>query len=122
MKIYKTISLLAMMLAITLAAHAKPDMKFRRLDTRNGLSNSQVNCILKDSKGFVWIGTKYGLNRYDGYRFRVFHSNIKDTTALIYDYVDNLYEDIDGNIWVQQETQYCIYNPITECFSHDLSP
>ena len=122
MKIYKTILLLAMMVAMTLSGHAKPDMKFRRLDTRNGLSNSQVNCILKDSKGFVWIGTKYGLNRYDGYRFRVFHSNIKDTTALIYDYVDNLYEDIDGNIWVQQETQYCIYNPITECFSHDLSP
>ena len=81
------------MVAMTLPGHAKPDMKFRRLDARTGLSNSQVNCILKDSKGFVWIGTKYGLNRYDGYRFRVFHSNIKDTTALIYDYVDNLYED-----------------------------
>ena len=62
MKIYKTILLLAMMVAMTLSGHAKPDMKFRRLDTRNGLSNSQVNCILKDSKGFVWIGTKYGLN------------------------------------------------------------
>ena len=111
-----------MMMAVTLTGGAKPDVKFKRLDTRNGLSNSQVNCILKDSKGFVWIGTKYGLNRYDGYRFRVFHSNTKDTTALIYDNVDNLYEDADGYIWVQQETRYCVYDPKTERFSQNLTP
>ena len=40
-----------------------PDMKFRRLDTRDGLSNSQINYIFQDSKGFVWIATSYGLNR-----------------------------------------------------------
>ena len=51
----------------SLALHAgNPEMKFRRLDTRNGLSNSQVNCVYRDSRGFVWIGTAYGLNRYDG--------------------------------------------------------
>ena len=50
------------------------DMKFRRLDTRDGLSNSQILSILRDSKGFVWIGTPYGLNRYDGYRFKTYYS------------------------------------------------
>ena len=49
-----------------------PDMKFRRLDTRDGLSNSQINYIFQDSKGFIWIGTSYGLNRYDGYRFHTY--------------------------------------------------
>lgn len=116
-------AILTLLLMASISVQAeKPDLKFKRLDTRNGLSNSQVNCILKDSKGFVWIGTKYGLNRYDGYRFREFHSNIKDSTALLSDYVDKLYEDIDGKIWVQQELKYCVYDPKTEQFQQNLSP
>ena len=59
-----------------------PDMKFRRLDTRDGLSNSTINYLFQDSKGYVWIGTSYGLNRYDGYRFRTFYSDPNDTTTL----------------------------------------
>ena len=119
---YRLILALLLMMASIYANADKPDLKFRRLDTRNGLSNSQVNCILKDSKGFVWIGTQYGLNRYDGYRFREFHSNIKDSTALLSDYVDNLFEDVDGRIWVQQELKYCVYDPKTEQFEQNLSP
>ena len=119
---YRLILALLLMMASIYANADKPDLKFRRLDTRNGLSNSQVNCILKDSKGFVWIGTQYGLNRYDGYRFREFHSNIKDSTALLSDYVDNLFEDVDGKIWVQQELKYCVYDPKTEQFEQNLSP
>ena len=53
-----------------LSAGVIPDMKFKRLDTREGLSNSTVNSILRDSRGYVWLGTGYGLNRYDGYRVR----------------------------------------------------
>ena len=119
---YRLILALLLMMASIYANADKPDLIFRRLDTRNGLSNSQVNCILKDSKGFVWIGTQYGLNRYDGYRFREFHSNIKDSTALLSDYVDNLFEDVDGKIWVQQELKYCVYDPKTEQFEQNLSP
>jgi len=65
------IILLAMLWSLALHAGI-PEMKFRRLDTRNGLSNSQVNCVYRDSRGFVWIGTVYGLNRYDGYRVKTF--------------------------------------------------
>ena len=51
---YFKLTLASVMLALSLVAMAeKPDLKFKRIDTRNGLSNSQVNCILKDSKGFV---------------------------------------------------------------------
>ena len=59
-----------------------PDVKFRRLDTADGLSNSQVNCIFRDSRGFIWVGTAYGLNRYDGYRFKTFYSNRLDSTSM----------------------------------------
>ena len=70
-----------------------PDMKFRRLDTRDGLSNSQINYIFQDSKGFVWIATSYGLNRYDGYRFRTYYSDATDSTTLRNNYVDYIWED-----------------------------
>ena len=72
----KLISLLLMTITtVSVMAQSSliPDMKFRRLDTQNGLSSSQINCIFKDSRGYVWIGTPYGLNRYDGYRVRTFY-------------------------------------------------
>ena len=70
----KLIVLSLMFLCLTAGAQTSliPDMKFRRLDTPNGLSSSQINNIFKDSKGFVWIGTPYGLNRYDGYRVKTY--------------------------------------------------
>ena len=65
-------------LSANAATSVIPDMKFRRLDARDGLSNSQINYLFQDSRGFVWIGTSYGLNRYDGYRFRVYYSDAND--------------------------------------------
>ena len=51
---------------------AQDNWKFTHLTTDEGLSTGTVNCTLKDSKGFVWIGTVDGLNRYDGYNLKVF--------------------------------------------------
>ena len=99
----------------TLVAQAAiPEMKFRRLDTRNGLSNSQVNCVFRDSKGFVWIGTAYGLNRYDGYRVKVFYSNKRDTTTMRDNYTDQIMEAYDGKLWLKQGMNYSVYDPVTE--------
>ena len=98
-----------------------PDMKFRRLDTQNGLSSSQINCIFKDSRGYVWIGTPYGLNRYDGYRVRTFYSNKRDTTTMRDNYTDRIYEDKYGQLWLRQGMNYCIYNPENETFERNAS-
>ena len=91
-----------------------PDMKFRRLDTRDGLSNSQINYIFQDSKGFVWIATSYGLNRYDGYRFRTYYSDATDSTTLRNNYVDYIWEDMDGRLWLRQGMNFCVFDPRTE--------
>ena len=91
-----------------------PDMKFRRLDTRDGLSNSQINYIFQDSKGFVWIATSYGLNRYDGYRFRTYYSDATDSTTLRNNYVDYIWEDMDGRLWLRQGMNFCVFDPKTE--------
>ena len=81
MKIKKL--LIVLMLALPLLAvtvlqrlpmNAAPgDFLFKTLDARDGLTSSQVNCILKDSRGYVWFGTPAGLYRFDGYTFRNFH-------------------------------------------------
>jgi len=75
-------------------------LHFTHLGTSNGLSELNPSCILQDSRGFVWIGTADGLNRYDGYKFRVFRNDIKDTTTISNNYVQDIAEDKDGNLWV----------------------
>jgi len=98
-----------------------PDMKFKRLDTREGLSNSQVNCIFRDSRGFIWLGTSYGLNRYDGYRMKTFYSNMRDTTTMRDNYVALIMEAWDGKLWLAQSMNYSIYDPVTERFERSAS-
>ena len=111
----KTIYLLLIALLWPLFGHAAiPEMKFRRLDTRNGLSNSQANCVYRDSRGFIWIATAYGLNRYDGYRFKTFYSNKRDTTTMRDNYTDQIMEAYDGRLWLRQGMNYSVYDPVTE--------
>ena len=106
---------LLVMLWLPMAVQAViPDIKFRRLDTRDGLSNSQVNCILRDSRGFVWLPTQFGLCRYDGYRFRTFYSYETDTMTLRSNRVDRVMEAHDGRLWMYHGMSYSIYDPVTE--------
>lgn len=113
--------LISVALSVTGQTSLLPDMKFRRLDTQDGLSSPQINCILKDSKGYVWIGTPYGLNRYDGYRVKTFYSNKRDTTTMRDNYTDRIYEARDGRLWLRQGMNYCVYDPLTETFERNVS-
>jgi ligand-binding sensor domain-containing protein/AraC-like DNA-binding protein len=106
---------LLMVVAMSVAA-AIPDMKFRRLDSRDGLSSSQVNTIFRDSKGFVWIGTPYGLNRYDGYRFKVYYSHVKDSLTMLRNQVDDVQEAPDGRLWIRHTVEYSVLDPVTGHF------
>ena len=62
------------------------------LGINQGLSNNSVRCILKDHKGFMWFGTFDGLNRYDGYNFKVFRNNPADTVSLSNSFISVLSE------------------------------
>ena len=112
----KRIYFLLAMLCIGVMAEAAviPDMRFRRVDTREGLSNSMVNSILRDSQGYVWFGTAYGLNRYDGYRIRTYFSYDKDTTSLRNNRIDEIQEGYGGRLWLKQGMNYSLYDPVTE--------
>jgi len=75
-------------------------LHFDHLGTEQGLSELNPNCILQDSRGFIWIGTADGLNRYDGYKFKIFRNDAKDNTTIGNNYIQDIIEDKSGNIWV----------------------
>lgn len=92
--------------------------QFSRLDIRDGLSNNAINYIYKDSKGFVWIGTGSGLNRYDGYTFKVYkHSS--DTSGLTDDDITGIFEGPSGKLWIATMAGFIIYDPAEDRFEHD---
>ena len=93
---------------------------FKTLEARDGLTSSQVNCILKDDKGFMWFGTPAGLYRYDGYAFRHFQCDSQDGSSLPDSYIENIQETLGGTLWVKTATGYCIYSPQTESFERDM--
>ena len=95
------------------------EYNFTRIDINQGLSHNQVHCIFKDSKGFVWIGTNSGLNRFDGYTFKVFRHIPYDSTSLSDNRIQNIFEDPSGRLWVSTMSSYIVYDPVTEKFSHD---
>lgn len=75
-------------------------LHFDHLGTENGLSELNPNCILQDGRGFIWIGTADGLNRYDGYKFKIFRNDVKDITTIGNNFIQDIIEDKSGNIWV----------------------
>ena len=77
------------------------DKTFENISTFSGLSTSQAKCIFQDSDGYLWIGTMSGgLNRYDGYSFTIYRSDIEDSTSLIQDNVYSMAEDESGHLWI----------------------
>lgn len=125
MKIFKNLNLLRralMVLGFVLLLQplqmraALQNIEFTSLNNRDGLSNSQVNAILKDKTGYVWFGTQSGLNRFDGFRMKTFLYSATNQTSLANNYVDELQEDNEGKIWVHTSVGYCVYDPTTEQF------
>ena len=78
----------------------KLQLNFERIGTKEGLSDLNTLCIMQDSHGFIWVGTENGLNRYDGHQFRVFYNEASDSGSISNNYVKNLFEDKQGNIWI----------------------
>ena len=81
------------------ASHITP-LNLDQLTVEDGLSQSEVTCLLKDRKGYVWIGTKSGLNRYDGHGFKHYLHNPFDSTTISSDQIFSLHEDSRGRLWV----------------------
>lgn len=111
----RTIWILTLLLTGFLTAHAQDEVPhFFRLTYNNGLSDNKVNCIIKSHEGYIWAGTPQGLNRYDGFRIRVFYANPRAPHTLPDNNILNLYEDAEGQLWVNTPAGHCRFNPKTE--------
>ncbi|MDJ0840856.1 MAG: two-component regulator propeller domain-containing protein [Acidobacteriota bacterium] len=77
-----------------------PDIRITQLKGEQGLSENHVFCVLQDQRGFMWFGTRDGLNRYDGYEFKIYRNRPDDPTSLSNNYIYTLFEDEEGIIWV----------------------
>lgn len=107
--------------AIKIAVAQNNQYQFSHLDITDGLSNNQVNCIYKDRKGFMWFGTMAGLNRYDGYKFKIFKNNIHDATSLSDDFIVNILEGPSNKLWIQTRNGLNVFDPLTERFDRNIS-
>lgn len=92
--------LLLIFTSISLCFSQVQNMKFVHISTPQGLSQSEVNCICQDHKGFIWIATLDGLNRYDGYDMRVFRKNTDLVNSISNNKIQSVFEDSHGNLWI----------------------
>src|SRR5690606_36241553 len=87
------------------------------LSLEDGLSQVNVNAVLKDAEGFIWVGTNDGLNRFDGYSFEVFNHQEFDSTSLGDNKIYSLFEDSNDNLWVGTNLAGLhLYNKKTKSF------
>ena len=93
------------------------DYIFKQLTVNDGLSQSTVFATLQDSRGYMWFGTINGLNRYDGYEFKVYVNNPADSTSISDNFISALFEDDENYIWVGTTNGYLNkFNRKTETF------
>ena len=94
------------------------DIQFARLSVSAGLSQTRVDQIVQDEQGFMWFGTQYGLNRYDGYKFKVFTPDPGNDNSLSGAYIYSLFKDRSGILWIGCDEFLDRFDPKTENFTH----
>ncbi len=92
---------------------SQQQLRFEHITTAQGLSQNSVNCIFQDRNGFLWFGTKVGLNRYDGLSFTVFKSQPNDSTTLSDNHITAISEDREGYLWIGTTNGLNCFNPLT---------
>lgn len=94
--------------------------RFEKMGAEDGLSSEYTTCIHQDKYGFIWIGTQFGLNLYDGYEVKVFNIDSKNPRSLFNNYIHSIYEEADGTMWFCTSRGISKYNRANQTFSNFL--
>ena len=119
-KLYKSCLIFGLIIGLLIPSflYAQNVFRFEHIGTEQGLSQNTGSSILFDSKGFMWIGTMNGLNRYDGYEFKIFKGQSASARNFTNNRVTRLWEDKRGFIWAETyDGYYHFFNPRSEVFS-----
>ncbi len=111
-----SVVIVLLLLVISLNLFAK-EKSFDKIDMTSGLSNNTALCLLEDHNGLLWIGTRDGLNKYDGTNFEIYKHIFGDSTSLINNQVISLLETDNLELWAGTASGLCKYNSETNQFS-----
>jgi PAS domain S-box-containing protein len=91
---------------------------FTHLSTEDGLAQTRVTNIVQDDRGFMWFGTQYGLDRFDGYKFKIFVHDPRRPNSLGSVYITALFKDRSGILWIGCAQGVDRFDPVSEEFTH----
>ena len=99
-KVLAMVCILSCMNISTSYASMVENYNFKNITIEDGLSQSTVETIYQDSKGYIWMGTNDGLDRYNGYEFKYYKHDKDDKNSIPNNYIVDIIEDKKGYIWV----------------------
>ena len=122
MKLKPTLLILMLSSALSRLSAQSTEYQFSTVNFSNGLSNNHITSLYKDPRGFMWFGTMSGLDRYDGYEFKVFRHDQHDPHSIGDNFIEQIFEGPEGKMWVQsRSSHFNIYDLATDQFDHDYA-
>ncbi|MCB1646836.1 MAG: hypothetical protein KDI36_15360, partial [Pseudomonadales bacterium] len=96
--------LLLLIAGYPICAESRQNVRFHHLSAEQGLSQSYVYSIAQDDKGFIWLGTQNGLNRFDGHQFTVFRYDPDDETTISGETIRHIHRNQQGKLWIATDS------------------
>ena len=107
----RRVVIIALFIISISAISQESNIKFKHLSVDDGLSHNYVTSILRDSYGYLWVGTgNSGINKYDGNNFVIYKYDSKDSNSISHNTINVIYEDNDSNIWVCTQNELNYFN------------
>jgi signal transduction histidine kinase/ligand-binding sensor domain-containing protein/DNA-binding response OmpR family regulator len=109
--------LLSVFILLSSFLQQEPANRVKKYSGKDGLSQNVVNSVVQDKKGFMWFATEDGLNRFDGYSFKVFSNASDNKSSLADNFIQSIYKDSRDNIWVSSRKGLQYFDRETEEFT-----
>src|SRR5688500_3286194 len=109
--------ILIVMLAMTSFIPHEPKKRVKHYSIKDGMSQGVINSIVQDDQSLLWFATEDGLNRFDGYSFKIFKYDPENASSLADNFVQNVFRDAQGTLWVSSRKGLLQFDPLKETFS-----
>jgi diguanylate cyclase (GGDEF)-like protein/PAS domain S-box-containing protein len=114
------ITIVIFCLLFMVSVKAQERLWFDEITIEDGLSHSTILCMIQDKQGFIWIGTQFGLNRFDGYEFVIYKNEIADEKSISDNFIISIFEDSKGILWIGTNNGLNSFNKDTNQFTRYL--